>query len=210
MIITGNPLLVGASGKLKGLVVKQYQDKTVLSAIPDMSHRKLSQKQLAANERMQEAIFSAQHITKNPIQKQRACERLQVPPNKVFRALVKLFLLNDDYDKVLGETEQEKRDKLTLATLKTTITSKLPDAEIWLFGNRAKGAISAQNDWDLLILTGKNYPQTRKWELQEKLFAITIPQGTRVNMLLAQKDKWNSDKEYEVLRKRIEQELVIV
>jgi len=210
MIIKGNPLLTGASGKLKNLVVKQYQGKTVLSTVPDMSNRKLSQKQIDANVRMQEAVLSAKHITDNPRQKQRACERLQVPPNKIFRALVKLFLLNDDYDKVIGETDQEKRDKQTLASLKTTITNKIPDAEIMLFGDRAKGAISAQNDWDLLILTTKNYPQARKWELQEKLFAITIPQGTRVNLLLAQKAKWHTEKEYKVLRKRIEKELVVV
>ena len=210
MIVKGNPLLAGASGKLKGLVVKQYSGKTVLTTVPDMSRRKLSQKQIAANERMQEAIYAAKYITGNPRSKQRACERLQVPPNKIFRALVKQFLLTDDYDKILGETEQEKRDQKTLTALKTTIISKIPDAEVFLFGNRAKGAINAQNDWDLLILTNKMYPQTRKWELQEKLFAITIQQGTRVNLLLAQKDKWNTDKEFALIRKRIEQELVAI
>jgi hypothetical protein len=53
MIVTGNPLLSGASGKIKNLVVKQYKDKTVITTVPDRSGRKLSQKQKEGNERMQ-------------------------------------------------------------------------------------------------------------------------------------------------------------
>src|SRR5258705_3499388 len=93
MIVTGSPLFIGASGKLKNLVVKQYRDKTVITAVPDMSGRKLSQKQKEANERMRFAIMAAKYITADSRLKQRACEMLQVPPNKVFRAIVKQFLL---------------------------------------------------------------------------------------------------------------------
>ena len=210
MIVTGNPLLMGVSGKLKNIVVKQYKDKTVITAVPDMSGRKLSQKQKDANERMQFAIESAKAITADPRLKQRACEMLQVPPNKVFRAIVKQFLLTDGYGTIFEETEQEKLDKKTLSTLKTIISTEVPDAELMLFGNRAKGAYNAQSDWDMLILTTNDYPKTLKWELQEKLFDVTIEQGTRVNVLLAQKVKWLTEQEYEILRKRIEEELLPV
>jgi predicted nucleotidyltransferase len=210
MIVTGNPLFTGVSGKLKNLVVKQYKDKTVITAVPDMSGRKLSQKQKDANLRMRFAILSAKKITADPRKKQRACEMLEVPPNKVFRAIVKQFLLTDGYGTILEETEQEKLDKETLSTLKRIITTEVPDAELMLFGNRAKGAYDAQSDWDILILTTNDYPQTIKWELQEKLFNVTIQQGTRVNILLTQKTKWLAMQEYEALRKRIEEELLAV
>ncbi|OQP61288.1 hypothetical protein A3860_06145 [Niastella vici] len=210
MIVTGNPLLTGVSGKMKNIVVKQYKDKTVITAVPDMSRRKLSQKQKDANEQMQSAITCARAITAEPRLKQRACELLQVPPNKVFRAIVKQFLLTNGEGPVFEETEQEVRDKETLTTLKTTITTEIPDAAIMLFGNRTKGAYDAKSDWDILVLTGKDHPKTRKWELQEKLFAVTIQQGTRVNLLLVQKAKWYTDKEFETIRERIEKELVPV
>lgn len=210
MIVTGNPLLIGVSGKMKNIVVKQYKDKTVVTAIPDMSGRKLSEKQKEANERMFIAIKYAKGITANPRLKERACELLQVPPNKVFRAIVKQYLLTNGEGPVFEETEQEVRDKETLATLKTTITTEVPDAEVMLFGNRAKGAYDAKSDWDILVLTGKDHPKTRKWELQEKLFTVTIQQGTRVNLLLVQKAKWYTDKEFETIRQRIEKELVPV
>ena len=210
MIVTGNPLFVGVSGKLKNLVVKQYKDKTVITAVPDMSNRKLSQKQKDANVRMKFAIMAAKRITADARKKERACEMLQVTPNKVFRAIVKQFLLTDGYGTIFEETGQEKLDKETLSTLKTIVTTEIPDAELMLFGNRAKGAYNAQSDWDMLILTTKDYPQTLKWELQEKLFNVTIQQGARVNILLAQKDKWQTGQEYEVIRKRIEEELLPV
>jgi predicted nucleotidyltransferase len=210
MIVTGNPLLVGASGKIKNLVVKQYKDKTVITTVPDMSGRELSVKQKEANQLMRFAILFAKKVTADPRLKQRACELLQVPPNKVFRAIVKQFMLTNGHVSIFEESEQEKLDKQTLSTLKTIILTEIPGAEIFLFGNRAGGAYDAQSDWDILILTSNDYPKTLKWELQEKLFGVTITQGTRVNILLAQKVKWYTEQEYEVLRKRIEGMMVSV
>lgn len=210
MIVTGNPLLTGASGKIKNLVVKQYKGKTVITTVPDMSRRKLSAKQKEANERMQLAITAARKITQAPRLKQRACEMLQVAPNKVFRAIVQQFLLTDGYGGIFEETEQEKLDQQTLTALKKIITAEIPDAELMLFGDRARGAYDANSDWDMLILTTTDYPRALKWELQEKLFNITIPQGTCVNILLAPKAEWYTEPEYEILKKRIEEELIPV
>jgi predicted nucleotidyltransferase len=208
MIVTGNPLLTGVSGKMKNIVVKQYEGKTVISAVPDMSGRKLNEKQKEANERMQMAINCAQGVVADPRLKARACELLQVPPNKVFRAIVKKYLLTDGYGSIFEETPQEKQDKETLSALKAIIHKDAPDAEIFLFGNRAKGAQDAQSDWDLLVLTPNDHAASLKWELQEKLFNVTIQLGTRVNLLLAQKAKWFTAPEFEVLRKRIESGLL--
>lgn len=210
MISKGNPLLTGASGKLGNIIVKQYGNQTVITAVPDMSRSKLTQKQKDANEQMQMAIIAAQSLTATPQLKQRTCEMLQVEPNKVFRAIVKQFLLTDGEHPIFRDTEQEAEDKKTLATLRSIITTEVAEAEIMLFGSRAKGAYNAQTDWDILILTNDDKPNTLKWELQEKLFNVTMQQGARVNILLAQKAKWYTHQEYEVLRKRIEGELVAI
>jgi predicted nucleotidyltransferase len=209
MISKNNPLLAGASGKLQDIVVKQYKDKIVITAVPDMSNRKLSPKQKEANHKMQIAIRAAKALTANPVQKQRACDILQVAPNEVFRAIVKHYLLNEGRE-LFKETEQETQDKQVLVNLKRIILNEVPDAELQLFGNRAKGSFNSQSDWDILILTNDDYSKSLKWELQERLFNATIQQGTRVNILLAQKAKWYSSQEYEVIRKRIEGELVPV
>jgi predicted nucleotidyltransferase len=208
MAVSGNPLYTGVSGKMGSRVVKQYKDKTVITGVPDMSGRKLSAKQKEVNKRMKLAIMNAKAITADPRSKQRACEMLGVTPNKVFRALVKRELTTDEFW-ITTESEQEKKDKRTLANLKTIIATDIPDAELKLFGNRAKVAYDAQGDWDILILTTNDYPNTVKWELQEKLFAVTMAQGTRVNILLVQKVKWYTD-EYEVLRKKVEENMLAI
>jgi hypothetical protein len=210
MISKGNPLLTGAHGKLGNIIVKQYGDQTVITAVPDMSRRKLTQKQKDANDQMYMAIIAAKSLTQNPKFKQRTCEMLQVEPNKVFRAIVKQYLLTHGEHPIFRETEQETQDKKTLATIRSIITTAIPDAEIFLFGNRAKGVYNAQTDWDILILTTNDHPKTRIWELQETLFNITIQQGARVNLLLAQKARWYTEQEYEAIRKRIESELIPV
>jgi hypothetical protein len=209
-MISNNPLLSKASGRLGHLIVKQYGDKTVISAFPDMSRRKLTTKQKESNERMRMAIFAAKRNTRTPESKQRACELLQVPANKVFRALVKEHLLTDGESPVFRQTEQERQDQQTLKELKTAIVAEVPEAQVKLFGEKAKNPGKPLAHWDLLVLTKDEHPPLKKWELQEKLRAITMPLGTQVNLLMVQKDKWLLDEAYEEVRRRIEGELAVL
>lgn len=210
MIVKNNIFLKGVSGKAQNMVVKQYADKTVITTVPDMSNRILSEKQKASNELMRFAISCAKEMVADPRKKERACELLGVPPNKVFRAIVKHYMLTNADLPALEETEQEKKDKQTLSNLKTIIVNEIADAEIILFGSRAGGSYDAGSDWDLLILANDEFPKALKWELQEKLFDVTIKQGTRVNMLLVQKNKWHTEQEYELLRKKIAENSIVV
>lgn len=210
MIVRDNILLQGVSGKIKNLVVKQYPGKTVITSVPDMSERVLTEKQLEYQNQMRLAISAAKNIIADPRLKERACEVLQVPPNKVFRKIVQQFILNDGNLPMMDESPQQIQEKQTLDTLKTIITTEIPDAEILLFGNRAKGVYDPHSDWDFLILTSNQYPKTLKWELQEKLFEVTIKQHARTNILLEEKSKWYTDQQYEPLRKKIEENFLKV
>ena len=58
-----NSILAHFSGKLGGFIIKNYGNKTVLSAIPDMSRRKLSPKQKEANQLMKFANKYAKKIS---------------------------------------------------------------------------------------------------------------------------------------------------
>jgi hypothetical protein len=93
-ISSQNPLLFGFSGRIGNIVIKQYKDKTVISAVPDMAGRKLSPKQKAANKLMRDANVYARHIMADAKVKAEACRQLKVTPNKLYRALVKDFLQN--------------------------------------------------------------------------------------------------------------------
>lgn len=94
MPISDNILLKQLRGTFgKQIVVKQYGDKTVLTNYPDMSNRKLSPKQMEANEKMRNANYYAQGIMSNKETKDAALLRLKVLENKLYRALIKEYML---------------------------------------------------------------------------------------------------------------------
>jgi hypothetical protein len=94
MARTKNPIWRQVSGAIAGQIVyKQYYDKTVISAMPDMSKRKLSEKQKEWNERMSDATAFAKWVCESEERKVVARIRLKLPPHKaVFQAVVKEHL----------------------------------------------------------------------------------------------------------------------
>ena len=92
--IKNNPLIKGASGKVAGDVVyKTYYDKTVISKVPDMSKRVLSEKQIQWNERMIDANAYAHSFYTSEEDKLKARIRLKLPPHKsLYHALIKEWL----------------------------------------------------------------------------------------------------------------------
>jgi hypothetical protein len=93
-IVKGNPFVQNASGTIgKELVFKKYYDKTVISKMPDMSKRVLSEKQIESNERLRMANLYAKFIYKTEEGKLAARIRLKLPAHKsLFHALVKEYL----------------------------------------------------------------------------------------------------------------------
>jgi hypothetical protein len=94
MAIINNPFLQNASGTVgKMLVYKRYYDKTVVSKMPDMSRRVLSEKQKESNERMRLATIYAKHMYSTDERKIKSRIRLKLPVHKsLFHALVKEHL----------------------------------------------------------------------------------------------------------------------
>jgi hypothetical protein len=109
MAIVINPFMNQASGSVgKMLVYKKYYDKTVVSKMPDMSKRVLSEKQLEANERMRLANIYAKYNYKTEERKIQARVRLNLPAHKsLYHALVKEHL-----DKHMQMPVQEVEDEL--------------------------------------------------------------------------------------------------
>lgn len=89
-----NPLLYGFSGRIGNVVVKRYGDKTVLSAVPDMGNRKLSNAQKQTLDLMAPANRYARRITRNAAWKQEACLHYNTPSNRIYRLLVREFIVH--------------------------------------------------------------------------------------------------------------------
>ena len=83
--------LQGARGGIgKQVVVKQYKDKTVVTAYPDMSKVVPSAKQLEQRQVMKEATAYALRIIRDPKQKALYAQKLQ-PGASVYHAAKKEF-----------------------------------------------------------------------------------------------------------------------
>jgi ABC-type sulfate transport system substrate-binding protein len=99
MAIIKNALVQQASGSVgKQVVYKKYYDKTVMSKMPDMSNRVLSEKQVESNERMKLANLYARYIYSTEEGKIKARTRLKLPAHKsLYHALVKEHLDQNRY-----------------------------------------------------------------------------------------------------------------
>ena len=92
MAISNNILLAHTSGHInRELVFRQYGNKTVVSKYPDMSRRQLSAKQLQNNLLMSAANTAAKSIMGDPLLRQAALDRLVVPPNRLYYALIREY-----------------------------------------------------------------------------------------------------------------------
>jgi len=91
MATVNSPFLQNASGTVGRMIVyKKYYDKTVVSKMPDMSKRVLSEKQKESNERMRLATIYAKYMYATEERKIKSRIRLKLPAHKsLFHALVK-------------------------------------------------------------------------------------------------------------------------
>jgi hypothetical protein len=116
MAIINNPFLQNASGAVGRMIVyKRYHDKTVISKMPNMSNRVLSEKQKESNERMRLATIYAKYMYRTEEGKIKARIRLKLPPHKsLFHALVKEHL--------------DQHRHLPLQEVKDTFLKDIPEA----------------------------------------------------------------------------------
>lgn len=96
MARTKNPLWVGSKGTSgtisKQIVFKQYEDKTVITKYPDMSHVIPTALQLKEKSKFAEAVKFAQEIIRDPIKK----ANYPVQKGKtVFQTAIKDYLNKD-------------------------------------------------------------------------------------------------------------------
>ncbi|ULQ51312.1 hypothetical protein [Flavihumibacter fluvii] len=94
--------LAGFSGKLNGVVIKQYKGMTVMAALPRKSKKKPTAKKRAVNELWQVATLYAKTVVKNPDWKLAVAIALKIEQGKVYTTLISDFMKNNgDVDKIL-------------------------------------------------------------------------------------------------------------
>jgi uncharacterized protein len=79
---------------------------------------------------------------------------------------------------------------LIATKIKTLIQQQDPDAEVILFGSRARGDAEMQSDWDILVLTNKNAEGLHYILNKELLFKIEMPYNVVISILVKNRKDW--------------------
>ncbi len=66
------------------------------------------------------------------------------------------------------------------------------DAEILLYGSRARGDSIDQSDWDFLILLDGKVDDKRTDRIRHRLYEVEWETGEVISSIIRNKKKWNS------------------
>lgn len=88
--------------------------------------------------------------------------------------------------------ERQSRDKV-LELIRTTVRATEPDAQIILYGSRARGDNREDSDWDVIVILNKPpMPHYQRSEIACDLWDKGFDIGEEINAFVYTIDQWNS------------------
>lgn len=81
---------------------------------------------------------------------------------------------------------------IVLSRIKELIRTLDQDAEVILFGSRARGDARDDADWDLLILLPHPTSLQEEQRFRHKLLELELEYGMVISTLVKSKQEWNS------------------
>ncbi|QHV99075.1 nucleotidyltransferase domain-containing protein [Spirosoma endbachense] len=67
-----------------------------------------------------------------------------------------------------------------------------PQAEVWLFGSRARGDFREDSDWDFLILSDKPVDRNYKRLIRDHLFYLGLDSERIIGTIIQNKSTWET------------------
>ena len=82
-----------------------------------------------------------------------------------------------------------KRDTRIIGIIKNTSHEYLPDAEVFLFGSRARKNASSDSDYDILLITNTELLPKDKFSIRTKIRKLLLTVGIRSDILIQSKSE---------------------
>jgi len=96
------------------------------------------------------------------------------------------------------------RKEELLNRIKLSIYQHDTDAEVFLYGSRARGDSTKNSDWDLLILVDSNrVTNSIEDRFRDSLYDIEIETGQIISILIYPKNYWKNNLRYSPLYENV-------
>lgn len=90
--------------------------------------------------------------------------------------------------------------------IKAKIEAIEPNAEVILFGSRARGDARKDSDWDILILVSGAVDLKREQVFRHQLFEVELMYGEAISTFVYSKEDWHNKHFVTPLYKNIQKE----
>ena len=83
-------------------------------------------------------------------------------------------------------------DKSVLEKCKAAVRKVVPDADIILFGSRARGEAKEYSDYDLLILVDQKSDVKLYENILDQVYPVELETESMISFVVQNRDNWNS------------------
>ncbi|MCB0807353.1 MAG: nucleotidyltransferase domain-containing protein, partial [Bacteroidales bacterium] len=84
------------------------------------------------------------------------------------------------------------REKEIIGKIKEKIHEVNPEAEIWLYGSRARGDVHAESDWDILILLNEEkVSRMDEMPYRDSIFDLQLEYEESISIFALSKKEWD-------------------
>ena len=97
-----------------------------------------------------------------------------------------------------------------LGKVKEYVKAIDPEAEVFLFGSRARGDAREDSDWDILILTPKAVTLKVEQAFRHKLFEVELEYGQAISTFVYSKSDWNGKHRVTPLYHNVKEEGILI
>jgi predicted nucleotidyltransferase len=80
-----------------------------------------------------------------------------------------------------------------LQQCKKAILAAIPDADVIVYGSRARGDATSDSDYDILVLVDRAVNMTLKEQLISCIYPLELESGAVLTLMAYSRDRWNSE-----------------
>lgn len=94
--------------------------------------------------------------------------------------------------------------------IRSSINGVDPNAEVLLYGSRARGSERTDSDWDVLVLTDYSVDLKRESEFRDKLYDLELESGEPISIFVYSKRDWKTKQNITPFYHNIMQEAILL